>query len=190
MTRILSFFILAISLFSQDLTPRIYWDSQPPEVRRLEVEPDQKTRSSMAEALAKNGYRIDVPVMVYHWDPFQVMAIRKMYGYTWVPSALQPNIEIAPGLTSHGLTPYDPASPPVGSIKVSTEAKDYPPFDKPVSTPKPAQSPVGIHSVGNLYLTVAGDTSPAGTIHSDERGRFVKRINAGPFGAWAYWEKL
>jgi hypothetical protein len=144
----------------------------------------------MAEALAKNGYRIDVPVMVFHWNPFQVMSIRKMYGYTWVPSALQPNIEIAPGLTSHGLTPYDPNSPPVGSIKVSTEAKDYPPFDKPASAPTPVQSPVGVHSVGNLYLTVAGDNSPAGTIVTDDRGRFVKRINAGPFGAWAYWEKL
>jgi hypothetical protein len=38
-------------------------------------------------------------------------------GYTWVPSALQQPVEVAPGLTYAGAS-YDPSKPPAGSIAV------------------------------------------------------------------------
>jgi len=182
--------LFSIVAFSQDVTNEIYWASQPPEVRAINQEHDVTVRARLAEELAKAGFKIDVPIMVWQWDAFKVMQLRKAYGYTWVPSALMPNIQIAPGLISHGSTPYDPNSPPSGSIKVSTDAIDYPPYDKPpVVTPAPS-SPVGVQSIGNLYLTTVGDTLPSGTVVTDSRGRFIKRVQAGPFGAWAYWEKI
>jgi hypothetical protein len=59
--------------------------------------------------------------MVYGYDPYKMMEMRKVAGYTWVPSLGQPNINILPGLTMAGVTPYDPSNPPAGSIKVSTD---------------------------------------------------------------------
>ena len=180
--------LFTLASFGQDVTNEIYWASQPEAVQVLNGLPDVN-RSAKAEALAKEGYRIDVPIMVWGWDAFKVMKMRKDYGYTWVPSALMPNITIAPGLTMIGSTPYDPNSPPSGSIKVSTDAKDYPSAVKPVAV-APATSPVGPQSIGNLYLTTAGDTLPADSVVAEERGRFIKRVKAGPFGAWSYWEKI
>jgi len=182
--------LISLIAFGQDVTNEAYWLAQPPEVRVLQSEPDASARNKIAEGLAKAGYKIDVPVMVYQWDAYKVMKMRKDYGYTWVPSALMPNISIAPGLISQGGTPYDPNSPPSGSIKVSTDAKDYPAYDKPVVAPEAPVSPVGPLSIGNLYLTTVGDTLPNGTVVTESRGKFVKRIQAGPFGAWAYWEML
>lgn len=174
--------------FGQDVTNTIYWASQPEAVQVLNTLPDEQ-KPQKAEALAKEGYRIDVPIMVWGWDAYKVMKMRKDYGYTWVPSALMPNITIAPGLTMVGMVPYDPNSPPSGSIKVSTEAKDYPTIAKPAEV-KVDTTPVGQQSIGNLYLTTTGDTLPADSVVSEPRGKFVKRVKAGPFGNWAYWEKI
>jgi hypothetical protein len=50
------------------------------------------------------------------------MTLRQNDGYTWVPSAMQPNIPIGPGIANvWNLPGYDPNNPPPGSIKVSTE---------------------------------------------------------------------
>jgi hypothetical protein len=116
------------------LTSDIYWSAQPPAVRALRnsngnVSPGDQ--QSKALALATQGYKIDVPIMVWGWNPVCMMGMRKDYGYTWVPSALQPNIVIAPGLSMPGVQAYDPKNPPPGSIIVSLDAKDYPPFDPP-----------------------------------------------------------
>lgn len=185
-----------LSLFSfigaQELTNDIYWLAQPPAVRELRFLPDNGTeRYTKAESLAKEGFKIDVPIMVFGWDAVKVMKLRHDYGYTWVPSALMPNITIAPGLVMHGSAPYDPNAPPSGAIKVSTEAKDFPPFEKPVPVEqKVSESPVGLQSLGSIYLTVAGDKFPDGTIVNEPRGKFIKKVKVSPFGAWAYWEKL
>lgn len=97
-----------------------YWAEQPTPVQALRnmTDPD---RSAMALQLAQQGYAIDVPIMVWGWDPLTTMVERQNYGYTWVPSALQSPVALAPGLSYPGLTPYDPNSPPPGSIKVSTD---------------------------------------------------------------------
>src|SRR5258708_1898296 len=130
---------------------KIYWLSQPPEVRALEINttPDQDIRMGRGIELAIKGFKIDVPIMLWGWDPYKVMKLRMDYGYTWVPNALQPRVGAAPGLTGPGIIPYDPNNPPGGAIKVSVNLADYPPFDPPIPPPpSPAQEgPVGVQSV-------------------------------------------
>ena len=79
---------------------------------------NQAQRTQLATQLAQQGYSIDVPIMVWGWDPQITTQLRQSMGYTWVPSALQQNIAVAPGITQGSQTPYDPAHPPAGSIMV------------------------------------------------------------------------
>jgi hypothetical protein len=95
-----------------------YWASQPAAVQKLQQIQDPTQRTEVAEQLAQQGYSIDVPIMVWGWDPAVTTAARESMGYTWVPSALQQPVESAPGLISSGQTPYNPAQPPAGSITV------------------------------------------------------------------------
>lgn len=88
-----------------------YWASQPAAVQALRNIPDEGGRMAMAQDLAGQGYAIDVPIMVWGWDPLTTMMTRQECGYTWVPSGNQPNIGAS----------YDPNSPPPGSIKVTTD---------------------------------------------------------------------
>jgi len=95
-----------------------YWAKQPAAVQQLRTINDQGQRTLMATQLANQGYTIDVPIMVWNWDPSQVTSLRQSYGYTWVPSALQNPVGVAPGLSEPGIQPYDPNNPPAGSIAV------------------------------------------------------------------------
>jgi hypothetical protein len=162
-------------------------------VQALEGITDPDQRAAQAAALATTGLTIDVPIMVWGWDPYLVMTMRAQFGYTWVPSALQPPVTIAPGDAQPGVVPYNPLNPPPGSIKVSTNLADYPPFTPaPAPTPQaPASSdPVGLQSIGNIYLSVRGETYPDGAEFTDTRGTFQKHLVVTPFGANAYWEKV
>jgi hypothetical protein len=95
-----------------------YWASQPTAVQALRNMP-QEERDGYADQLASEGYSIDVPIMVWGWDPSIVTSMRQADGYTWVPSALQNPVEVAPGLGSLGsLAAYNPKDPPAGSIAV------------------------------------------------------------------------
>lgn len=115
------------ALASQDVQPPqdpvqsfndAYWAKQPAAVQQLRTVTDQGQRTLMATQLASQGYKIDVPIMVWGWDPSQVTSLRQSYGYTWVPSALQNPVAVAPGLTEPGMQPYDPNNAPAGSIAV------------------------------------------------------------------------
>jgi hypothetical protein len=171
---------------------KAYWASQPPELQALPAIADLGQRTTRAAALATQGFIVDVPIMVWGWDPYLVMSMRENYGYTWVPSALQTNISVAPGVTQPGAVAYDPTHPPPGSIKVSINVADYPPYNPP-PTPAPQLAtdgdPVGPLSSGTLYLSIAGDTSPDGTKFTDSRGTFLKHVTITPFGRTNYWEK-
>lgn len=168
-----------------------YWLSQPPPVQALQGQQQGDALTEAATNLAIQGYVIDVPIMVWCWDPFQVMTLRQQYGYTWVPSALQPNVAIAPGLGSPSAPPYDPNNPPAASIKVSTNIADYPPYKAPTAPVSTVPTVlVGAQSLGSMYLTVTGDHSPDGTTYSDGRGTFVKHVIQTPFGYSAYWKKV
>lgn len=94
-----------------------YWSSQPAAVQQLENAAPED-RPGLATQLANEGYSIDVPIMVWGWDPATTMAERQSLGYTWVPSALQQPVEVAPGLSFNGAS-YNPANPPSGSIQVT-----------------------------------------------------------------------
>ena len=181
-----------------------YRAAQPPEVRALMDMPADSpdaiaVRVTRGAALAAKGYTIDAPIMIYGWDPYWCMTERANIGLTWVPSALQAGLGMPgqysePGLNTPGtLGPY-PATPPSGSIKVSTNVADYPPFDPPAPpAPAPAENtdPVGPLSVGNLYLsTIAGLAYPDGSTYTEARGTFLKHVVITPFGRTNYWEKI
>ncbi len=166
-----------------------YWASKPPEVRALATIYDQDVRTSQASTLAMQGFVIDVPIMVWGWDPYLCMGLRQNFGYTWVPSALQPNVSIAPGLSAPGTVAYDPKNPPGGSIKVSTNLADYPAFDPAPAEPPVVTDYVGVQTMGNMYLVVPGDHTPNGVEVTNDRGTFVKRLVQTPFGFNAYYEK-
>lgn len=94
-----------------------YWASQPAPVQQLQNIQDPTQRAEAASQLAQEGYSIDVPIMVWGWDPQITTQARQSMGYTWVPSALQQPVEVAPGLTFNGAS-YNPSNPPAGSIPV------------------------------------------------------------------------
>jgi hypothetical protein len=98
-----------------------YWAMQPPEVQVLRNIQDEAERTDVAHQLADQGYKIDVPIMVWKWDPLVTMTIRKNSGYTWVPSANQTPPPTVPNCDLPGLPHYDPNNPPDGSILVSTD---------------------------------------------------------------------
>ena len=100
-----------------------YWAKQPAPVQALRDIDDEDQRMQLAGQLARQGYAIDVPIMIWGWDPAKVTNLRMSYGYTWVPSALQPPVELAPGLPPVGtLLAYDPGNPTPGSILVRLPA--------------------------------------------------------------------
>jgi hypothetical protein len=94
-----------------------YWAKQPAAVQQLREIPNQTARAAAAEQLTQEGYSVDVPIMVWGWDPATTTAARESMGYTWVPSAQQQAVEAAPGVTYAG-TVYNPTQPPSGSIIV------------------------------------------------------------------------
>jgi len=109
----------ASSSDTSNMTPdQAYWASQPPAVQALQNMPAGQ-RYAAAQDLALQGYTIDVPIMVEGQDPLATMMQRQADGYTWVPSALQANIPVGPGIAWPGQV-YDPKSPPPGSIQVTT----------------------------------------------------------------------
>jgi len=177
------------------VTPDIYWAHQPPVVQALQGHSGDTDIASKAMLLATQGQQIDVPIMVWGWDPCKTMALRLSYGYVWVPSALQPNIEIAPGLTSPGRTSYDPKNPPKGSIIVSINAKDYPPFFTPPPPPPPATNLVG-PCTGSICIIGPGATTAAaraaaglkdGVVVTQAAVAYVFHSQNGPFGAYIWF---
>ncbi len=102
------------------MTPsQAYWAEQPAAVQALQNMPFAE-REAYAVQLEAEGYTIDQEIMVDGQDPLAVMINREELGYTWVPSATQPPLEMGPGLTMPGMTSYDPNDPPEGSILTST----------------------------------------------------------------------
>ena len=97
-----------------------YWASQPAEVQAL-MNLNTTDRMRLAEDLANRGFQIDVPIMVWNWDPLATMIVRRNQGFTWVPSAKQQPVQVAPGISFPGLPAYDAKNPPAGSIRVNTD---------------------------------------------------------------------
>jgi hypothetical protein len=82
----------------------VYWLSQPPSVQALQTA-NASQRNALAMGLAGQGFFIDVPIMVWGWDPYMVMFQRQGDGYTTYPDALNAQTR-----------------------KVSLNLSDYPPY--------------------------------------------------------------
>lgn len=132
-----------------------YVAHQPLEIQHLLSVDDPDQAAALAQTLTGKGYLIDVPIMVWHWDPFETMRMRIYYGYTWVPSLGGAPVQTAPGLSSiPGLMPYDPANRPPASIKVSLDLGDYPPYvvlPPPGPAPQPVMNMVGKETVKGMF---------------------------------------
>lgn len=167
---------------AQEIFNDAYWKSFPPEIDNLRFARPEE-RESIAKTLSSRII-IDAPIMVWGWDPFLTMTMREWYGYTWVPSAFQPQVAVAPGLWVPGVPSYDPLNIPPGAVRVSTDPADYPPFRPPKPAPTPApdpnSSPVGgpvnplSTGVGSYWFSTRGEDRPADDEHTDSRGTFKK----------------
>lgn len=175
------------------LTDDAYWLHQPPAVQQLRDIQDPGQLATTAAELAKQGYTIDVRIMVDRMDPVCTMGIRQVEGYTWVPSALQPPIYLPPGLTFPGLTPYDPDNPPPGSIKVSTNIADYPPAIAPAPVPSNTNLPkVGVCFSNNTICAVGpgGYGSKDGDVVTQDGKQYRAHVSVGLMGQTIWFEPV
>lgn len=194
---------------------KAYVASKPPEIQALfvgtayaqgpEQAPlDAATRYQMAMAAAKKGISadgktaiiVDANIDAMGADPLLEQADRQEDGYTWVPSMIQPNVPVPPGVNFPGVTPYDPNNPPAGSIKVSTNIADYPAYVPP---PAPSEPVTPVLYVGALIranwyaLTVAAVAAfNAGSLPSTwQEGGHTYQLQIVPFlmGSEKFWEQ-
>lgn len=170
MKKLLLLLVLCLApVFGQDgtLTDDIYWASKDPRIAALQMlPPNSDERNSAAQALDKAGLIIDRAIDIWGWDPTQVMVIRKAYGYPWAPNAFQPNFvdPLHLGLVPQGQQPTDMTKPWPRSIKVSTDAKDYPAFAPP-PPPQPVYDGVTYgfdDKTGTYNVNPAAVTGPDG----------------------------
>ena len=133
---------------SNTLTDKIYWDSKDPRIVALADIADPDARVSAAVVLDKTGLVIDRQIDLWRWQPSLVMALRKADGYPWSPNAFQPNLLNPFKLVSGPST--DMTQPWPRSIKVSTDAADYPAFAPPPPPLPVSNSPIGALN-GDLY---------------------------------------
>jgi len=97
-----------------------YWYSQPPEVQQLYFLHSEYERYNLAYKLAGEGYKIDVPIMVWGYDPLATMVLRQNQGLSWVPSANMVPFSGVPGVPDSA--PYKPGDPmPSMGIPVTTD---------------------------------------------------------------------
>ena len=90
---------------------------------------------------------------------------------------------------------YDPNKPPPGSIKVSVDPNDYPPYD-PTPTPTPPSGNTDVVGPAILgmpkmfYALGVATTCPDGSLASDPRGKFLLHRILGPMGASVWFEQV
>ena len=143
------------------------------------------TRYQMAYNLAQQGLIIDDDVDAMGADPYITMFIRQQYGYAWVPSMLQANVE---GVTT-GPTPP-------GSITVSTNIAEFPPFVPVPPVPPPSNGPlVGAFAAGRLWFAteVAIQMYNAGTLkvggQTSQGGHtYTFQVTIALMGPQCYWK--
>lgn len=160
----------------------IYWASKSPEVAKaFDVNgagQDQSAREAAAADLIRRGVIIDREIMIWGQDPFKIMSMRAFYGYTWVPNAVQPA-----SWASVGGAPYDPKNPLPGSIRVSVDIADYPPFVPPPPPPPPSDpSYVGNQIFGDYYYSLPGNPAHPGDVVTKNGVQYV--LVSYPFGSW------
>lgn len=167
------------------LTQDIYWNSLPPALRAFRNY-NELEKAAHSTEVAALGYKLDVPIQVWGWDPVCIMLVRYGQGFTWVPSALEPPVYVGPGLSFPGLPSYDPKTPSPRGIKVSIDAKDYPAFDPP--QPPPSTFPV----VGQCFngwcgVGPGGLGSIDGQVYVQGGVRYLAHVSIGLAGKTVYF---
>jgi len=178
---------------AQQIFLKAYIASKPPAIRALWDAVDDAARQTLAGQLRSQGYILDLQIDAWGWDPWTIMIVRLADGITWVyPMGQGPFTPVA-GAQS--------GPPPPGTIKVSTDLAEYPPFDKAPSVAVPIifqpTNPIGRlelaygqpQGIGDIYATVLGDATRLGGIYSDARGTFVKEALAEMIGVVVVWKK-
>jgi hypothetical protein len=169
-----------------------YWASKHPDVRALRgMERMSEERTAAAVELMKRGFIIDKVIDLGEWDAYDAMRAREVYGFTWVPSLGQEPIAVMPGVEFPGHT-YDAKNPPPGSIRVSSKAEDYRPFDAPAPAKPPSAitlPPVGLPFGGGYYDSNDREAA-AGTVLSYQGSTYEKGTTRGLFGDLHWWRKL
>ncbi len=121
-----------------------WWASQPPPVAAMQhfgenSNDDPQTiatnRRNAALQLTSEGYLVDWPIVGEGWGPYATMqGIRVPGHWTWVPSAGQPEVPVAPGIHVPGQPDYNPDEPyPPNSIVVSNNKDFYLPYKAPAA---------------------------------------------------------
>lgn len=190
---------------AQTVFDETYRASLDPRVAALlDLDPtDLTTRMTKAAGLAAEGLIIDVPIQVWGWDAYVTMNLRKIDGFTWVPSALQPSVgysihvESGPGADNPPYIPYDPTKPPAGSIRVSTDPADFPPFAAPApAPPAPSTDLVGAVAFGNVYkagpgVIISGNSCNVfdGEPVTQAGATYKAKVTKSPFGIVVMWER-
>jgi hypothetical protein len=128
--------------------------------------------------------------MVWFWGALEAMTMRQQYGYPWVPSALMPPVQMAPGLPPlAGAAPYDPEHPPAGAILVSTNIADYPPYNPPAPLPVPPAPPVSLVGVEEglgsgifqAFVAAFDELKDGQEYDADPRGAFIFHVSHSLF---------
>ncbi len=126
--------------------------------------------------------------MVWNWDPVTTMGVRQSLGFTWVPSALQAPLNGAVGT----------GAPPAGSIRVSTNAADYPPYDPPAQVLQ-GTNVVGWQVFGNIYTFGPGAMGNGRILVTDgqavtqDGAQYKAHVNAASMlgmGVTVYFERI
>lgn len=98
-----------------------YIAAQPAAVQAALKLPLGGPREAKMTELAQDGYLIDAPIMIWGWGSWWTTNERLADHYTWIPSALQPPIALAPGLIQGGVPRYEPGIVPFGGIIVTLD---------------------------------------------------------------------
>ena len=176
------------------LTDTIYWaskDSRVAALQNLKTSdglPDITSRLATAKTLdaGGTGIIIDNQIDIWGWDPTLVMGYRQQYGYIWVPNAFQ-TPEALPTLEDMKTTPaWD------RSIKVSTDANDYPAFTPPKLF-VPSTSPIGVLNGGQFAVNYSAVIKNGAIMFVDgqeyaENGQtYLFHNMPGMFGPELWW---
>lgn len=95
--------------------------AQPAAVQALMAMPYGSEKIAQATTLAGEGYVIEGTIHVWGYDSYYATKMAVADGYTWVPSWLQPPIELAPGLSQGTVPAYLAGVVPPGAIIVTLD---------------------------------------------------------------------
>ena len=111
--------------------------------------------------LAQSGLVIDRQIDIMGYDAYETMLTRRLYGYTWVPSAFQMITFPPPGFALPA-EPVDPSPSMIDFSQIWPEKNGW-------------------------FSTQAGYAVAAGQEHEEGGKTYIKIVMPWPFGAYHGW---